>query len=97
MGLASSSPIDADGLINTDGSSLSGSLSVSAQGGSSIDTTSDDISTVDTTTARPSRRSAPARVFTAALPSGTALIIDPRCLLHVTSMPKFERPARLWG
>lgn len=94
MGLASSSPIDDDGLngINTDGSSMSGSLSVSAQVGSSIDTAE---ATVEHS--RPNRRSAPGRVFTTALPSGTALIIDPRCLLHVTNMPKFERPARLWG
>ena len=36
------------------------------------------------------------RVFSERLPSPTALVIDPRCLMHVTNMPKFERPLRLW-
>ena len=34
----------------------------------------------------PARRAAPARVFDEALASTTALVIDARCLVHVTKM-----------
>lgn len=85
MGVTSSS----DAASSGDGSSISGrNLFSKEQNGDSAKSSP---------SSRPNRRSAPTRAFDSVLPSGTALIIDPRCLLHVTNMPKFERPVRLWG
>ena len=84
MGVTSSSE-----AASSDGSSISGrNLFLKEQSGDAAKSSP---------SSRPARRSAPTRAFESALPSGTALIIDPRCLLHVTNMPKFERPVRLWG